>query len=201
MKTKVFITFLFLLAGGGVAGADIVELDLFSLGCPTNFDSNSHSWSSEFDLGVQFSEITSVYIDWSGEITAGLAVEVDNPDDPFPIDVGVFSSLGIPFDGHLTDALWGGEETYPAPESFSCLSEFLNGSDPFSYLYDGQSVITIDYTEKIFWFGSDIIYIEHGSVVLNSAKLVVEGTIIPEPSTIVFLGFGILGIKIKTPKN
>ena len=56
--------------------ADTVQLDLLSLGCPTELTSDTAGgplyWQKDFDLGVTFSEISHVSIDWSGGITAGL---------------------------------------------------------------------------------------------------------------------------------
>ncbi len=51
------------------AVADIVELDLFDLGCPSAYDPDSLYWTTDFDLGVTFIEISNVYIDWAVEIT------------------------------------------------------------------------------------------------------------------------------------
>jgi hypothetical protein len=88
------------------AYADTVQLDLFSVGCPSLFDPN-HSWSSNIDLGVQFSRIDSVYMDWAGGITAGLAVNYDDPDNPFPLDVGIGAGF---LSGINTIAdYWGGK--------------------------------------------------------------------------------------------
>ncbi len=91
----------------GLAGADTIELDLFDFGCPTEFDYNAPYWQTDFDLGVTFTEITNVYIDWSGEITAGLAVNDTDPCNPFPLDVGIRASLSNdPLPRAITET-WG----------------------------------------------------------------------------------------------
>jgi hypothetical protein len=79
-----------LLAVCCIAKADMVQL---SLPCAGVCDLNTPYWSADFDLGVSFTDISHVYVDWSGEITGGLAVEYE-PGDPFPIDVGAYASLG-----------------------------------------------------------------------------------------------------------
>ena len=95
MKTKLFtILAVIVLFGVCPARADIVELNLFDIGCRTEFNWDSPYWQAEFNLGVEFLEISHVYMDWSGEITAGLAIRNDNPDEPFPLDVGIGASLG-----------------------------------------------------------------------------------------------------------
>jgi hypothetical protein len=176
------------------AGATIVELDLLSLGCPTELNIDSTYWQTNFDLGVNFTEITNVYMDWSGSITAGLAIDSYHQYEPFPLQVGLLAGLGIPFNWRHTD-IWGGETTYPAPEPFDCLSEFVYGSMSWSELFDGQGSIGIEYQEVIM---ADLggRYVEHGSVTLDKAILRVEGTV-PEPATILFLGAGIISLFVK----
>jgi hypothetical protein len=186
-KAILSITLTALVLGfAGMAKADTVELNLFDLGCPTRFDFDSPYWQTNFDLGVTFSEISHVYIDWSGEITAGRAIYYTDPCNPFPQDVGIGARLYEgPWLHHTT--IWGGESGYPAPESFACVSELLYGDPGWSPLYDGKANIGIQYKELIMLDGR---YIEHGSVVLDSAKLVVDGTVVPEPSTLVLLVLG-----------
>lgn len=197
MKTKI-ITILaagMLLGASPLASADIVSLDLFDLGCQTIYDLNSPAWTSDFDLGITFTEISNVYIDWTGEITGGLAVK--GVGDPFPIDVGIGAYFEKPLNWRHT-GLWGGEAAYPDPEPFDCLSEFLYGSMPWSELFDGQSTITIEYKELIILDGS---YLEHGSVVLTGAAIVVDGVIIPEPASILLLVLGMVTIRVIRQKN
>src|SRR4030042_1785920 len=173
-----------MLAITGTALGDTVELPL---NCAGIYDVNTPPWTMDFDLGVTFSKISRVYIDWSGEITAGRAIYYSDPCNPFPQEVGIYASLGDnPYSRYAP--VLGGEQTYPAPEPFNSVSEFiLIGPSTWSDLLDGQGKIRILYTEDII---SNGIYIEHGSVVLDSARLVFEGTVIPEPATLTFLILG-----------
>ena len=88
MRDGVVVVVILLCAVG--AYSDTVEVNLFDLGCPTNLS----SWTTEFDMGVTFSQISNVYIDWSGQMTAGLAVSNNNPNNPFPMDIGIIAYLG-----------------------------------------------------------------------------------------------------------
>jgi hypothetical protein len=82
----------------------------------------------------------------------------------------------------------GGETTYPDPEPFDCLSEIeLSGTSTWSDILDGQGAVTIGYTEFLMSEGH---YVEHSTVVLDSATLVVDGAIVAEPATVFLLAFG-----------
>ena len=173
-----------MLGASSLVNADIVQLPL---DCPSHYDFNSPYWTADFDLGVTFSEISHVYIDWAGEITGGLAILYDNPSEPFPIDVGVYASLGSnPF--LLRTTVWGGEATSPDPKPFDLQSEFeLVGGSTWSDLLDGQGSIVIGYTEVVL---QDGLYVQSGSVLLSGATLVVDATIVPEPCTLVLVVLG-----------
>jgi hypothetical protein len=163
----------------GMAKADTVELPL---NCAGTYDINTPYWTSDFDLGVTFSEISHVYIDWSGEITAGLAIYYTDPCNPFPLEVGIRAGFTFPF---RYVAVWGGEQSYPAPEPFDFLSEIKPST--WSDLLDGQGTIRIQFEELIMTNGR---YIKDGSVMLDDAALIVEGTVIPEPATFLLLSLG-----------
>jgi hypothetical protein len=195
-KQSITIIAIMVLGLAGPSEAVIVELDLLSLGCPTEFNLGT-SWQTDFDLGVNFIEITNVYIDWSGGITAGLAIDFDEPDEPFPLDVGLFAFLGSNPSPRVAD-VWGGQVTYPEAEPFDSLSEFeLLGTTTWSDLLDGQGWFGIGYTEAIMLNGR---YVEHGSITLDKAILRVEGAV-PEPATILLLATGLFGIWVKKHRN
>jgi hypothetical protein len=107
-----------------------------------------------------------------------------DPCTPVPLQIGIFASLGHP----RRTTVWGGEATYPAPEPFDLLSEIPVGTSNWADLLDGQHSIYIDDTAPVVAFGGEG-YIEDGWVTLNKAILVVDGTLAPEPATIlIFLG-------------
>ena len=186
---KVLLTsILVLLFGVNLANAAVIELPL---ACAGDYDSNTPDWTTDFDLGVSFTEITNVYIDWSGEITGGLVTRIRDP-EPSPADVLIHASLGSNPTPRYAN-VWGGEATYPAPELFGGVSQFeLSGSDSWSDLLDGQGTILIKYQELIIIDGS---YVEFGSVTLDQATLIVQGTLVPEPMTLCFLAMGVLALR------
>ena len=102
-KKRAMVIVAAVLLGAGVAGADIVELPL---ACEGVYDFNQPYWTTDFDLGVTFTEISNVYIDWSGEITSGLAIYYSDPNAPFPMNVGIYAAMGYL---RITE-VWGGEQ-------------------------------------------------------------------------------------------
>jgi hypothetical protein len=182
----------FALANG--AFAEIVTLPL---NCAGDYNVNTPRWTTNFDLGVTFSEISHVYIDWSGEIYGRLGQGIEYP-EPTP-GYGILEAyIGAypdypPLRIAFSD-VYGGMSTYPSPEPFDVRSKFLlYGYGPgvtWNDLLDGKETITIYYPSIV----STANIIDDGSAVLNDATLVVDGTIIPEPATFVLLGLGFLQI-------
>jgi hypothetical protein len=166
------------------AFGDVVELPLDAGGY---YDVNTPAWTYDFDLGVSFSEISHAYIDWSGEIT-GLLEEMYGKTRS--VDGGLIAFIG-PYPPPPMAGVWAGASTYPSPESFDVQSEFGDGGT-WNDLLDGKETISIYYpkSETI----PEIHVIDWGSATLNDATLVVEGTIIPEPSTLTILGLGFVSI-------
>jgi len=198
MRQKVIMILLvFTLFEVGQMQADIVELPL---ACEGRYDPNSPVWKMDFDLGVPFTEISHVYMDWSGEIMAGLATDPTIPGpQQFPIEVGIHAYLGRN-PGARFARVSGGEATYPKPESFDCRSEFqLRGKTTWSDLLDGQGTISIGYASLGMGAGCPGSgyggIIDFGFIALNEAIMVVEGTPVPEPATILLLA---AGIKLRT---
>ena len=167
----------------------------FPLDCAGTYNVGQ-GWSTDFDLGVEFTDISHVYIDWEGEMTASLARFFDNPDNLVPVDSAISAVLGeYPSWRYIT--IPGGESTYPSPESCNINAEFLYGSMPLSELYDGKGKIRISYT--VFSL-TQVIYDEYGQVTLNNAKLVIDGIPIPEPTTFILVSIGLLGIRLSRKK-
>lgn len=175
--------------------ADVVE---FPLSCEGQYNALD-TWSTNFDLGLSFTEVTNVYIDWSGTITAELVAPAISPEQTYPIDARFVAKLyeSDPYDYFGRAYVEAGQETYPNPELFQTQSAFTD--EDWSMLLDGQGNIEI-------WFGgierwSDIITIEDPIGQLNSATLVIEGAIIPEPMSIILLAIGIAGVRLSECKT
>jgi hypothetical protein len=146
----------------------------------------------DFDLGVSFSEISHVYIDWSGEATAGLIAQAGEPPyTPWPMDTAVRAYINLGSYAQYADAfVGGGVSTYPSPYPFDTRSEFqLYLDSTWSDIRNGRGSISVYYYLPI--MSQDRIIIDYGSVALNGATLVVDGTIIPEPSTVLLLSIGL----------
>jgi len=163
------------------------------LDCAGEYGIDTPDWILDFDLGVEFTEISNVYMDWSGEMTAGLFIPAHSTETS-PLPSGFSAYMPSPI-GALTSYL-GGVDTYPYPEPFDAISGFeLHSMGPgnWSNLLDGQATIEIGYAEAAF-AGS---YVESGSAVLDEASLVVDGTVVPEPATLFLLAAVIVAIRRK----
>jgi hypothetical protein len=196
-KAILSITLAVLVLGNGAFG-DTIELPL---NCTGMYDINTPLWTMDFDLGVTFSEISNVYIDWSGTITAEVAYWSQNPDDTFLLDgifwVGLYESN--PNYAFCTAKVQEGIDTYPAPEPFDLETVIASASDDLTALLDGKGSVAIGF------FGAPrygfTVTLVNPSGQLNSATLIVEGTVVPEPSTILLLAFGLIGIRVNKWKG
>jgi len=170
------------LAGGPRVEATIVELPL---DCAGEYGLGTETWRLDFDLGVEFTEISRVYMDWSGEATGGLYLDFYST-DPHPVDSGIYAAMGSSSSLYWSE-VWAGAATHPEPEFFAVLSDFEHAPGlNWSNLLDGRDEIRIN-SQGLYGTGS---YVEVGSVMLTSATLVVEGTLVPEPATVALLGLG-----------
>ena len=113
----------------------MVEVPLDCAGHYEWFD----TWTGQFDLGLEFSQIDNVYVDWSGEITAELAEGFSGGEllrnaefllEPYEGDIVFGSAL-----------VRAGKATYPDPEPF----DEQTGFDylDLSRLLDGQGEVKI----------------------------------------------------------
>ncbi len=203
MRASVIGAVAAVLVGLCTAEGAIVEL---ALPCAGRYDWQTPSCTVDFDLGVQFSEISHVYIQWSGQIAASVfapqddsgrrsrvegevASETDTMAPAQAVDVGIVASLGSnPYLRSVT--IWGGQATYPQAEPFQSLSEVgLVGTSTWSDLLDGKGTISVGYTETMGPYGA---FLEHGYVVLGWATLTVDGSAVPEPATLGLLVGGVL---------
>ena len=189
MKTKGMVLLGVLLLGASAAGGAVVEVPL---DCAGHYESGD-LWTGQFDLGLEFSQIDNVYVDWSGEITAGLVDAFGGEIEPNEIRDGEFVLRLYEGDIEFGRALnLAGEATYPDPEAFDeqTVFEYLN----YSRLLDGQAEVEIRL--HLGTHIGDIPY-EGPSGDILAATLFIEGTIVPEPVTTVMLicGAGYMGVK------
>lgn len=174
------------------AGADIVQYDL---NCAGSYAENQ-IWTADFDIGTAFYEISGIYIDFSGSINAsaylflpsGPVESYDAYFNPQLYELSSSTSLG-------SASVFRGQSSYPAPEPFDLQLQF-DVSD-FSPLLDGTGTIKIGFHPT---FPVEMVLMEKiadASGQLNPAKLIFDGTIIPEPATLLLLAFGSLTLRKK----
>jgi hypothetical protein len=195
------VGFLVLIIGTGVFG-DTIELPL---NCAGAYDINTPFWTMDFDLGVTFSEISNIYVNWSGAITAEIAYESHNPNNTFPLP-GEFllrfynSHPTGPFDyaPGYADMLKG-VDTYPAPEPFDSNTVPYFSSGYLSELLDGKASVSLLFNKSPRYEFTYTLINPRGQ--LDSATLIFEGTIVPEPSTILLLAFGLIGVRVSKRKE
>ncbi len=172
-------------SSAGISRAEMISLDLLAQGCPTEWHFDTPQWQTDFDLGVTFSEISHVYVDWSGEFTASLIEELHSHATQ-PNDVGFRAWFSNP---RRSTEIFGGAENYPNSVTFNYHSEIvLDHSENWADIYDGKGMFSIQYIDSFIWqiYG----FVEHGSITLNSATLVVDGVVVPEPMSFVTLAIG-----------
>ena len=181
MKTRAMVLLGVLLLGASAAWGAVVEVPLDCAGYYEWFD----TWTGQFDLGLEFSQIDNVYVEWSGEITAGLAESwsggVEPRDGRFVVE---------PYEGDIEfgrAAVNAGEATYPDPEPF----DEQTGFDYLNYarLLDGQAEVEI-WLNQVIHVGDMGAY-PGPSGDLFGASLFIEGTIVPEPVSVVMLTYGV----------
>lgn len=191
MKKMLFVLLLMLLAQFAVA--DTVTCPL---SCAGTYDENSGAWTSSFDFGVTFSEITQVSIQWSGSMR-NVIVSLPNPSREENWDTILRAALDLGT-GSASTTTQAGASTYPIPESFDCESVFTDLTESkLVGLLDGTGEILIEYSPYAFIEGAGGIA-SHGEIFLNDATLIIEGTVVPEPICISML---LVGVTAQLRKN
>jgi len=178
VRVGVVLAVLMVFVGGPQAEATIVELPLDAAG----EYGLSDTWTTSFDVGVEFTEIVGVYIRWSGEMLGYPTMNSGVIDTQF---VGTLYEAD-PHEYFGRAYVQGGADTYPSPEMFDVETGFT--AQDWGELLDGQGSIEIFYSDTTHVL--DIGAPSEAVGILNDAALVVEGTIVPEPGTILFFGVG-----------
>ncbi len=181
------------------ANATIVE---YNLSCEGSYTHGSN-WTTDFDLGIIFSDISHIYLQWSGSITANEFEPIYSPIPLFePYYDGYFKARLYEFNFTTLLAersVYGGADTAPNPEPFDLHSEF--SMSDYSAFLDGVGSIQIRLGQKypLAWYADIPIVrlVSSASGQLDPAKLIFDGTIIPEPATLLLLAFGTLMLRKK----
>ena len=199
MTTKKLILFiavaLLVFSIAPTAPADIFQVPLDCAGDYLAFQ----TWTTDIDLGTSFSEITSARITWSGEIIA----EVVTGGGQDYLD-GQFVASLYDFDREDCDAqafAQGGAQTYPDPEPFDLISPFSASIPPtdWSSLLDGQTTIEVGLFGVFRYF--NVITLAHPSGTLDQATLIIEGTPVPEPATVLLFAPGLCLMRLRKKRS
>lgn len=169
------------------ANATIIEIPLDITG---QYDFRS-ARSSSFDFGVSFSQINDIYIDWSGQVV-GAELQMGGVTGTQFVATLYESD---PQSYYARASVYGGRTTYPTPEPFNLQSSFTD--EGWAEFYDGQGNIKI-------WFGDSFhpdMIVSQPTGQINSATLVIDGVIVPEPMTIILFGTGSLFVFRKKRHN
>ena len=171
-----------------LANAEIIEL---TLDCGGEYGL-ADTWTTNIDLGVSFTEISNIYINWSGTIIGQETMNSGVIDNLFVTTL--YESNPLNYFGRAY--VQGGAATYPATEPFDVQSVFTD--EGWSALLDGQFNVEILFSETS--HPLDItLNVPTGQ--LDLATLVVEGVIIPEPATLLFTVVGLAGLRANKCKG
>ena len=94
--------------------------------------------------------------------------------------------------------LYGGQSTYPGPEVFDTQLPFP--VTDFSPLLDGIGTIKIGFHPTYPMETVMMEKLEDAFGYIDCATLVFDGTVVPEPATVLLLAFGALTLRKKRPR-
>jgi len=158
---------------------------------------------ASFDFGQRFSSIENVWIEVEAHVFAHEFDVCGTVIDPQPCEhviqlLGFFSLMDIEDSPILGFVFSGGlsfsDDLEVLEASGTAISEFTNTSVGWDFLLDGQGSLTL------FWNGTlgdpdrIILNVIEPSGEIFNARVIVEGTPIPEPSTFLMLAAGLVVI-------
>jgi len=186
---KKFTLLLLLLQIGCFARADIITVPLTELAGPVGRHPN---WDViDVDLGVTFSEIQSVKIQVSGTITPGLGCGdgVERPVLPYfeiPGIIEIF--MDHPAIGSCITTIGPFDGGFSVEQFLECTYDAN-----WDILLDGQEELIAHITSNLIVIGGTTL--EYPTADISQATLIVEAVVIPEPSTLLLLGFGAIALR------
>ena len=157
-------------------------------------------WSTELNLNEQFSQINSLSIQWSGSVTSETYYAISGPHTPSVVRPGAFianlsksnpdSGIGQAVSDQSQSDLYFNNPLEP----FSGTDAITISSSKLHYLLEGPVTLSISPGGIGIILGIYAPY-DASDGVIDSAVLLVDGTLIPEPATIILLGLGGLILK------
>lgn len=149
-----------------------------------------------FDFGYEFTDIYNVYMDWQGSISACYYEDIREPGILYPSAVSLSAWFGEnPIIGHAS-VEGGYDPPPPTPTLFDEKSDgHLFRDYTWESFYDGKGRVAIGYSAP----GGNLWHriVETTPITVDSVKIVIEGEVVPEPMTFMFLVFGASVVYLK----
>lgn len=185
---------LILLLSGPSSAATFVA-SIPALVGPLDFSTNEGK-EATFDFGMEFSEIESVSIELEAHVIAQER-DICGPISPCAPRAELLELFAImdkegsaSFQTVLSDELAFGN--FDDPEGFGTTSAlFRNTLAGWEFLLDGEGRLTL-FWNQIRGIPGEILKQPSGEIF--SARIILEGTAVPEPSTALMVGLGLLGL-------